>query len=245
MVMQALRIFLCGMLVLGCGIRHPFEFQFRAAAQARVAGTGGQPETAAVETISGTKINRTAFPVVSYRLDAGKSRFMVRAFSGGLLWFKGHDHLIAVREFDGEAQLTPGSISPASLRLRIRADSLAETRDVFTEQQKQIINKELRELVLETEKYPEIIFQSTGVKGELTSGGVYKLKIEGDLTLHGVTRRLTIPTQVTLSGNELRARGEFTVKRSDYKVKATSAFHGLVRVRNKLKFTFDIVAHPS
>jgi polyisoprenoid-binding protein YceI len=176
-----------------------------------------------------------------YRLDASQSRFMVRAFSGGLLWFKGHDHFIAVRDFTGEVQLTPGAVPPASLQMRMRADSLVETRDVFTEQQKQIIDKELREIVLETAKYPEITFRSTDVTGTLT-GGQFKAKIGGDLSLHGVTRRIVIPAQVTLSGDTLRASGEFTVKRSDYKVKATSAVHGLVRVRDKLKFTFDIVA---
>ena len=39
----------------------------------------------------------------------------------------------------------------------------------------------------------------------------------------------------------MRARGKFTVNRGDYNVKATSAVHGLVRVRDKLRFTFDIV----
>ena len=179
--------------------------------------------------------------VARYRLDAGQSKFMVRAFSGGLLWFKGHDHFVMARAFSGEAQLTPGAASPASLQMTIRADSLVETRDVFTEQQKQIINKELREIVLETAKYPEITFKSTEVTGNLT-GGQFEAKIGGDLTLHGVTRNIRIPAQVTLSGDTLRARGEFTVERGDFKVKATSAAHGLVRVRDKLKFTFDIVA---
>lgn len=179
--------------------------------------------------------------VVRYRIDAAGSRFMVRAFSGGLLWFKGHDHFIAVQDFSGEAQLTPGAAPPASLQLTVRADSLVETRDIFTEQQKQIINRELREIVLETEKYPEITFRSTDVAGRL-DGGQFETKIGGDLTLHGVTRRIVIPAQVTLSGDTLRARGEFTVNRSDFKVKATSALHGTIRVRDKLKFTFDIVA---
>lgn len=177
-----------------------------------------------------------------YRLDASKSTFMVRAFSGGLLWFKGHDHFIAVRDFTGEVKLTPQSVSPASLQMTIKSDSLVETRDVFTEQQKQIINKELREIVLETAQYPEITFQSTNVTGKLTSAGQFEARIEGDLTMHGVTRRIVIPAQVTLGANDLRARGEFTVDRSDFKVKATSAVHGLVRVRDKLKFTFDILA---
>ncbi|HKQ52543.1 MAG TPA: YceI family protein [Pyrinomonadaceae bacterium] len=178
--------------------------------------------------------------VARYRLDAGQSRFMVRAFSGGLLWFKGHDHFIAVRDFSGEAQLTLDAVTPASLQITARADSLVETRDLFTEQQKQIINKELREIVLETDKYPEITFRSTDVTGKL-AGSQFETKIGGDLTLHGVTRRIVIPARVTLSGDQLRAQGEFTLSRGDYNVHATSALHGTIRVRDKLKFTFDIV----
>jgi polyisoprenoid-binding protein YceI len=177
-----------------------------------------------------------------YKLVAGKSTFMVRAFSGGLLWFKGHDHFIAVRDFTGEVKLTPQSILPASLQMTLKSESFVETRDVFTEPQKQIINKELQEIVLHTAQYPEITFQSTNVTGKLISAGQFEARIEGDLTMHGVTRRIVIPAQVTLGANDLRARGEFTVDRSDFKVKATSAVHGLVRVRNKLKFTFDILA---
>jgi len=178
-----------------------------------------------------------------YRLDASRSKFIAHALAGGLLWFKGHDHLIAVREFTGEAQLTPDSISPASLEITAKAGSMVETSSVFTEQQKQIIDKELREIVLEPDKYPDIVFRSTSVAGKATAGNEYDLKITGDLTLHGVTRRITIPTKVTITGNELRAQGELSVDRSDYKVKATSAMHGLIRVRETVNFTFDIMAH--
>jgi polyisoprenoid-binding protein YceI len=117
---------------------------------------------------------------------------------------------------------------------------MVETSDEFTEQQKQIINRELREIVLEPEKYPEIIFRSTGVTGRVKNGE-YELRVEGDLTLHGVTRRIKIPAKVSLTGNTMRAIGEFSISRNDFKVKATSAFHGLVRVRDKVKFEFEII----
>jgi hypothetical protein len=61
--------------------------------------------------------------------------------------------------------------------------------------------------------------------------------------MHGVTKQIEILARVTLAGNDLRARGEFDVDRGDFKVKATSAFHGMVRVRDKLEFNFDILAH--
>jgi polyisoprenoid-binding protein YceI len=178
-----------------------------------------------------------------FRLDAGQSKFIAHALRGGLLWFKGHEHLVAAREFSGEAQITPDKITPASLQLTVKTDSMVETSNAFTEPQKQIINRELRELVLEPEKYPEIAFKSTEVTGKPLGNGQYDLKISGNLTLHGVTRRVVIPAQVTLTGRDLRAVGEFSIDRSDFKVKATSAVHGMIRVRDKVKFTFDIVGH--
>ena len=178
-----------------------------------------------------------------YRLDAAQSKFIAHALAGGLLWFKGHDHLVAVREFTGEAELTSESVNPASLQITAKTASMVETSDVFTEQQKQNIDKELREIVLLPAQYPDISFKSTNVSGKSIGDGQYDLRIGGELTLHGVTRPITIPTKVTVTGNDLRAQGEFDIDRSDFKVKATSAMHGLIRVRDKVKFTFDIVGH--
>jgi polyisoprenoid-binding protein YceI len=199
------------------------------------------------ETANSVPVNKRAAPAtarqtgVVYRLDPARSKFMIRAFAGGLLWFKGHDHFVQARDFEGEAHLTPGSINPASLTLSVRAASLAETREVFNAQQKKIIDGELRDIVLEPDKYPDITFKSTDVSAE-ARGGVFKIKLGGDLTLRGITRHVSIPAEVTLEGDSLRARGEFNVKRSDFKVPATSAFHGTVRIRDTLKVMFDIVA---
>ena len=196
-----------------------------------------------VATATESKANVLVPATLRYHLDASQSKFTAHALAGGLLWFKGHNHLIAVREFTGEAQLTPNSITPASLLITAKTASMVETSSVFTEPQKQIINKELREIVLLPHQYPEIVFKSTNVTGKLTGSSQYDLKIMGDLTLHGVTRPITIPTKVTVTGSELRAQGEFSINRSDFKVKATSAMHGLIRVKDKVKFTFDIVGH--
>src|SRR5215471_10941051 len=101
-----------------------------------------------------------------YVLDSSQGKFIAHAFAGGLFWFKGHDHYLAAKEFSGEAEITPDAITPASLHLVVKAASLNETGQVFTEQQKQIINKEVKEIVLLPDKYPEITFQSTSVEGK-------------------------------------------------------------------------------
>ena len=179
---------------------------------------------------------------VTYTLDASRSKFMANANRTGLLWFKGHSHHLAASDFSGRVELTPQNITPASLRLVVKAASLHETGADFTDAQKKIINKELHDIVLLPDQYPDIVFQSTNVTAKPTStGGSYDVKLTGDLTLHGTTRRIEIPATVTVSGDEMRAIGKFSINRDDFKVKATSAAHGLVRVDNTVKFEFDIV----
>lgn len=186
-------------------------------------------------------VSNSSDSAVRYRLDASKSKFMVYAQRTGLAYFKGKSHEIVVRDFDGEASLDLTALNPASLQMNIRAASLEETGAVFTQEQKGIINKELNEIVLETAKYPEITFKSTEVKGGLKNGA-FDLKIGGNITLHGVTKHIVIPATVTIEGDTLRAKGEFKLSRKNFKVNATEAFHGFVRVKHTLKFTFDIIA---
>src|SRR5215216_5344885 len=178
---------------------------------------------------------------VTYNLDASQSKFMAHASRSGLLWFKGKSHHLAASDFGGQGELTPDTITPASLRLVVKAASLHETGAEFTEPQKQIINKELKEIVLHPDQYPDITFQSTNVTAKTLGADRYEININGNLTLHGVTRPIRIPALVTLRGDTLRAIGKFSIDRDDYKVKATSAFHGMVRVDDDVKFEFDIV----
>src|SRR5438046_822388 len=117
-----------------------------------------------VSTIAESLITPTS-ATERYRLDSSQSKFIAHALRGGLLWFKGHDHLVAVREFTGEAEVTPESVNPASLQINAKTASMVETSSVFTEQQKQIIDKELRDIVLLPDQYPDIRFKSTNVSG--------------------------------------------------------------------------------
>jgi len=190
-----------------------------------------------------TSFSRLKPATATYVLDNQKGKFIAHAFAGGLLWFKGHDHYLAARDFSGEVELTPDSITPASLRLTVKSASLEETGTVFTEEQKKIINKEVHDIVLLPEKYPEITFQSTSVTSKPAAAGQYDVNIVGNLTLLGVTRQETIPVKLSLSNNDLQAVGEFTIDRDNYKVKATSAVHGWIRVRGTVRFEFDIVGH--
>jgi len=185
-------------------------------------------------------IDHLSAPEVRFRLDPSQSTFIAHANRAGLAWFKGHSHRLAIKDFNGEASLSLDAVNPASLTMTARSASIEETDPFFNADQKKTINKEVNELVLETGKYPEITFRSTEVRGAMKNGA-FDVEITGDLTLHGMTKRITIPATVTVNGDTLRAKGEFRINRKKWGVNATEAFHGLVKVRHTIIFEFDII----
>lgn len=179
----------------------------------------------------------------AYQIDPKQSHVTVDVGTGGLLGFAGHPHHISIGNLSGEIHASPKTPESASAEIRIASDSLEEAGE-FKEQDLQKINTEMKQNVLETSQYPEIVFKSTKVTATPGKEGQYRVQVEGDLTLHGVTQKVVIPAAVTLSESTLRATGELKLNREDYKIKTESAGGGTVKVAKEIKVSFDIVAVP-
>jgi polyisoprenoid-binding protein YceI len=202
---------------------------------------GGEIQNISETMPDGTPADNAA--TVRYQLDASQSTFIIDAKATGLLWFLGHPHHVAAKDFEGEVELTPETIQPVSLQIRVRTESLAETGEWFTEQQRQIITGTIHKEVLETAKYPEAVLKSTNVTVKKMGENQYEAKLEGDLTLHGVTRHLVIPAKVSVNGNTMQASGKFEFDRDDFNVKTHSIKGGTIRVDDDMKVSFTIVGH--
>jgi polyisoprenoid-binding protein YceI len=164
----------------------------------------------------------------------------VRAFASGVLSAFGHSPTIALRDFEGEARVNPDHMESSSLRLILKAASLTVTDDISDKDRREL-EGEMQEKVLETAKYPEIVYDCTQVSVDSSENGNYSVKLLGSLTLHGVTRRQPVQARLALSGDMLRAFGEFAVRQSDYNIKPVSAIGGGLKVKDEVKFSFDIV----
>lgn len=178
---------------------------------------------------------------VRYVLDPRVSRFTVRAFASGMLSAFGHSPTIALRDFAGEVRVDPDHLETASLHITLKATSLRVTDDVSDKDRREI-EREMQENVLESGRYPEIVYDCPRVSVENTGNGKDWVKLLGSLTLHGVTRSQPILTRFAITGEMLRAFGEFTIRQSDYNIKPVSAIGGGLKVKDEVKFSFDIVA---
>lgn len=172
-----------------------------------------------------------------YVIDASAGRFSAQIGTAGLLSGLGHPHTIALRDFSGEALAKAGALEKGSLQITIKAASLAETGKDFSDDDRKKIDRDIQHKALEVAKYPEIVFKSTRISAKSED----QVEIRGNLTLHGVTRSVSVPAKVALQGNRLTARGEFTIRHSDFKIQRLSAAAGTVKAAEEIRLTFEII----
>lgn len=189
---------------------------------------------------TGLKMSATD-TVLRYRINVGKSRFTVRAFATGLFSSLGHNPTLAIREYTGQATFSPESLQQAALRITVQSASLEVTDDISQKDRTEMENK-MRQEVLETSAYPEIIFESSKISLNQLGKNSYSANIAGDLTLHGVSRNETIYAQVALAGDILRAFGEVSLRQTDYGITLVSVAGGTLKVKDEVKVTFDLTA---
>jgi polyisoprenoid-binding protein YceI len=178
---------------------------------------------------------------VRYQIDGKSSKFTARAFATGLLSAFGHDPTIAMPEFEGEILVNPNALEQSSLSLVIHADSLIVTDDI-NEKDRNEINRRMHDEVLESNGYGEVIYECSKLTASKTGEGQYWVALNGELSMHGVTRSQPVSARVTLNEDTLRAAGDFALRLSDYEIKPVSAVGGAVKLKDEIKLSFDITA---
>jgi polyisoprenoid-binding protein YceI len=179
----------------------------------------------------------------AYRLDPTKSRFTVQAFATGMLSFMGHNPSFAVGRFGGSMRFDGGKVSGMRLRLMIEAESLALDSPGSAADRREIESR-MRNEVLETATYAEIAYEGDGVASETVSPGRYRLRINGRLSLHGVTAVHPVEAELVVYDDGVRVRGESQLRLSEYRIRPVTALGGAIRLKDDLKGMFDIAGVP-
>lgn len=182
----------------------------------------------------------------TYTIVAGESSFWVFAGKSGLLSALAHDHEIGVKSFTGRVIVPESGAGGGSLELDVDAKSLAVLDKKVSEEDRAKIFNSMHNEVLESAKYPKITFKSVSVSDAKKTGDTtYSLTLNGDLTLHGVTKRIAMPLTATITPQQLRATGKYTLKQTDFGIKPYSAAGGSIKVKDEVVVNFDIVAKGS
>lgn len=162
-------------------------------------------------------------------IDVQRSQILVHVGKAGLLSAAGHDHTIS-------APISSGSMRESGAP---RVELIVETAKMTVQPDPKVdaktqaqIQKDMEEMTLETRKFPQITFHSSRID-KLAEG---QWKVEGDLSLHGVTKPVVLT--VRRAGDSYSART--TLKQTDFGIKPISIGGGMIKVKDQVEIDFTI-----
>lgn len=98
---------------------------------------------------------------------------------------------------------------------------------------------------LRAQAHPVIEFQFADVTGGIEhdiDGGSYRTTIAGTLTLAGAQKQIEVDVEARrLSPDRFRLRARLPLKMTDFRITPPTALFGMVKARNELTVTFDMV----
>ncbi|MFO0910662.1 MAG: YceI family protein [Isosphaeraceae bacterium] len=167
-------------------------------------------------------------------IGEGSPRMLEITTSGSKVEFVGSkvtgNHAGGFKMFSGFAALSEDLKSLETVSVTIDMKSTWSDNDKLTEHLK---NADFFDVT----KFPESTFRSTEIKAGGEKGASHTLT--GNLTLHGVTKSISVPATITLSDQGAKLASEFAINRKDFGISYPGKADDLIRddVLIKLELT--------
>jgi polyisoprenoid-binding protein YceI len=165
-------------------------------------------------------------------IDVQRSTITIHVGKAGLLSAAGHEHWIAAPIASGKMRESPDphvEFTVATATMTVKPDPKVDAKTQAA------IQKDMEEMTLDTEKFPEIAFHSTRV--EKTGNGQWK--VTGTLSLHGMDKAVSL--NVKRSGEAYTAHT--ILKQTDFGIKPVSVGGGMIKVKDEVELDFQIFVH--
>jgi polyisoprenoid-binding protein YceI len=91
---------------------------------------------------------------------------------------------------------------------------------------------------MDSDKFPQASFKGTinNIKSiDLKKDGTYSVTVLGDLTMHGVTKKITEKGTITVKNGAISSNAKFMVSRSDFKI--TTPTFTAAKIANDIEVT--------
>ena len=132
--------------------------------------------------------------------------------------------------FVGELRVADGKIANTGNKVVIAIDSMWSDSDRLTGHLKSPD-------FFNAPEFPTSVFETSSVSGSGTNSTV-----TGNLTLHGVTKQISFPANISVSQDRVTLKAEFFIDRFDFEMKYPGKADDLIRKEVVLKL--DVAATP-
>jgi polyisoprenoid-binding protein YceI len=177
----------------------------------------------------------------AFVVDSAASQLTISVGKAGLFGFAGHEHEVLATVVEGTIVAEGAAVARSSVTLRFAAAGLKVSgRGEPPEDVPKVQEKMTGLEVLDAVRFPVIEFRSTAVEGREGPDETWNLRVTGELAIHGVTQRLTLPVRVRIDGDSLVATGQAVIRQGDFGIRPVSV-GGVVKVKNELGVDYKFV----
>jgi polyisoprenoid-binding protein YceI len=182
----------------------------------------------------------------AYAISVPKSTLQICVYKEGLFKAFGHDHLISASMLSGRVLFNKETLEDSSVDLTVETASLRVIDPGESDEDRQKVQSTMvGKSVLDMEKFPVIRFSSTRLMEGKKAAAGWDVTLEGSLALHGVEKPVSLPLHLSEKDGELRAVGEVSILQTDFGITPIKVGGGAVKVKNKIRIRFDVVASKS
>jgi len=164
-------------------------------------------------------------------IDIQRSTITIHVGKAGLLSAAGHDHTISAPLASGTMRESPTphvEFTVETAKMTVKPDPKVDAKTQAT------IQTDMEEMTIETKKFPQITFRSSRIE-KLAEG---QWKVEGDLSLHGVTK----PVSLTVKRAGASYTAHTVLKQTSFGIKPISIGGGVIKVKDEVEIDFEIFA---
>ncbi|MBC8082063.1 MAG: YceI family protein [Hymenobacter sp.] len=111
---------------------------------------------------------------------------------------------------------------------------------------KSLMQEHFNENYVESEKYPKATFSGHLVNwtaATLAASGPQAVQVEGDLTLHGVTKRVRVPGTLEKQGTRLLVKAKFAIAPADYRIEIPALVRS--QIAKSVDVTVNLACDPA
>lgn len=198
---STLVLFALPLVLIGCGDDPAANVPKATVAPAKDAPP---PDSAAPAPVAATATTPVPVPVPAGALAIKPATSKIEFVGGKKI---GGSHPGGFKAFSGTVTLVEGKPEVKSIVVDI------DTNSIFSDDEKLTGHLKNQDF-FEVTKYPTAKFATTEIKAGGNKGASHTLV--GNLTLHGVTKSITIPATLTLVGGVVTLKSEFALNKNDF-----------------------------
>ena len=176
-----------------------------------------------------------------FTIDATQSQITISLAQEGAIRRLHPSHTIAIPTYTSKLTL-PKDESKTAFEIAVEAKSLINVDKTMGDFERKGFQNVLQKQVLESDKYPQIVFKAAGLTALKKDGEKRSFTLTGTLNFRGVARQVSFPVAATFSKDAITATGSAKFKQSDFGITPYADALGAIKVGDEMTVSFSVVA---